>query len=36
MEILLDDFNAKIGKEDIFKPTYGNESLQLIVIMGLE
>jgi hypothetical protein len=24
-EILLDDFNAKEGREDIFKPTIGNE-----------
>jgi endonuclease/exonuclease/phosphatase family metal-dependent hydrolase len=27
MKILLVDFNAKIGREDIFKPTIGNESL---------
>jgi endonuclease/exonuclease/phosphatase family metal-dependent hydrolase len=27
MNILLGDFNAKVGKEDIFKPTIGNESL---------
>jgi hypothetical protein len=26
VKILLDDFNAKLGKEDIFKPTFGNES----------
>jgi hypothetical protein len=26
MNILL-DFNAKVGREDIFKPTIGNESL---------
>ena len=25
--ILLGDFNAKVGRENIFKPTYGNESL---------
>jgi exonuclease III len=25
MKILLGDFNAKVGKEDIFKPTVGNE-----------
>jgi hypothetical protein len=27
MKILLGDFNAKVGREDIFKPTIGNESL---------
>ena len=27
MKILLGDFNAKVGKENIFKPTTGNESL---------
>jgi hypothetical protein len=27
MEILLGDFNAKVGREYIFKPTIGNESL---------
>jgi hypothetical protein len=27
MKILLGDFNAKVGKEGIFKPTIGNESL---------
>jgi exonuclease III len=27
MKILLGDFNAKLGKEDTFKPTIGNESL---------
>jgi hypothetical protein len=30
MKILLIDFNAEIGKEDIFKPTIGNESLHEI------
>ena len=27
MKILLGDFNAKVGRKDIFKPTIGNESL---------
>jgi hypothetical protein len=27
MKILLRDFNAKLGRENIFKPTTGNESL---------
>ena len=28
MKDLLGDFNAQLGKEDIFKPTIGNKSLQ--------
>jgi hypothetical protein len=31
MEIFLGDFNAKVGKEDILKPTIGNESLHEII-----
>jgi hypothetical protein len=27
MKIILGDFNAKVGTENIFKPTIGNESL---------
>jgi hypothetical protein len=30
MKILLEDFNAKVGREDIFKTTIGNESLHEI------
>jgi hypothetical protein len=30
MKILLGDFNAKVSREDIFKPTIGNESLHEI------
>ena len=26
MKILLGDFNAKVGRKNIFKPTIGNES----------
>jgi hypothetical protein len=27
MKLLLGDFNAKVGREDIFKSTFQNESL---------
>jgi hypothetical protein len=30
MKILLGDFNAKVGREDIFKPKIRNESLHEI------
>jgi hypothetical protein len=30
MKILLGDFSAKVGREDIFKPTIGIESLHEI------
>jgi hypothetical protein len=30
MKILLGDFSAKVGREDIFKPAIGNESLHEI------
>jgi hypothetical protein len=30
MKILLGDFNAKVSRENIFKPTIGNESLREI------
>jgi hypothetical protein len=30
MKTLLGDFNAKVGREDIFNPTDGDESLHKI------
>jgi hypothetical protein len=30
MNIILGDFNAKVGRENIFKPTIGNDSLHEI------
>jgi hypothetical protein len=30
MKIILGDFNAEVGRENIFKPTIGNESLHEI------
>jgi hypothetical protein len=30
MKILLEDFSVKVGGEDIFKPTVGNESLHKV------
>jgi hypothetical protein len=30
IQILLGDYNAKVGREDIFKPTVGNKSLHEI------
>jgi exonuclease III len=36
MKILSGDFNAKVGREDIFKTTIGNESYtKLVMIMEL-
>jgi hypothetical protein len=31
VKILIGDFNANVVKEDIFKPTIGNESLHEII-----
>jgi hypothetical protein len=30
MKLLLSDFSAKVGRETVFKPTIGNESLHAI------
>jgi hypothetical protein len=37
MRMLLRDFNAKVGREEIFKPTIGMRVYtKLLTIMGLE
>jgi hypothetical protein len=37
MKILVGCFNVKVGREDIFKPTIGNESfMNSVIIIGLE
>jgi hypothetical protein len=39
MKILLGDFTANVGMEDIFKPTVGNDTIvymKLVLIMELE
>jgi hypothetical protein len=37
MKIMLGDFHAKVGKEDIFRPIIGNESLhECSMITGSE
>jgi hypothetical protein len=37
MRILLGDFNAKVGRDDIFIPTIGNYSYKnLVSTMGLQ
>ena len=37
MKIPLGEFNAKLGKQDIFKLTTGNDShISIVVIMMLE
>jgi hypothetical protein len=35
MKILLEDLNAKVGREDIFKPTIGYESLRKIIWLNI-
>jgi hypothetical protein len=32
MKIMLEDFNAKVGREDIFKPTIGNAMLGVSLV----
>jgi hypothetical protein len=37
LKILLGDFSAKVGREDIFKPTIGNGVyMKLVMIMESE
>jgi hypothetical protein len=33
MKILIGDFNAKVGRENIFKLTIGNERLHKVVMI---
>ena len=36
-KIILGDFNAKVGRENIYKPTIGSRAyLRIAMIMGLE
>jgi hypothetical protein len=32
MKIILGDFNAKVGRENIFRPKIGNESLNKLEV----
>jgi len=37
MKIILGDFNAKVERENLFKPTIGNEiHIRIVMIMALE
>jgi len=37
MNMLLGDINAKVGRENIFKPTIGQKiSIRIVMIMGLD
>ena len=37
MKILLGDFNAKLGREDIFKPIIGQVvSIRIVMMMGFD
>jgi hypothetical protein len=36
MKTLLGNINAKVGREDIFIPTTGNDNRKFVMIMGLE
>jgi hypothetical protein len=31
MQILIEDFNAKVGREDIFKLTIGNKNVHVVI-----
>jgi hypothetical protein len=36
LKILFGDFSAEVGREDVFKPAFGNERVHLKLVMTVE